>query len=47
MVKDVLRLTKDGVADLLMERAGGWHKLRVRCRHALPTLDWLALCHQT
>ena len=47
IVKDVLRLTKDGVSDLLMEIACGLHNLRVSCRRLLPTLDLLALCRQT
>ena len=43
MVKDVLRLTTDGMADLVMEIACGWHNLRVSCRHPLPTFDVLSL----
>ena len=39
IVKDVLRLTKEGLADLVMEIACGLHNLRVHCRHPLPTFD--------
>ena len=39
MVKDVLRLTKAGIADLVMEIACGLHNLRVSCRHPLPAFD--------
>jgi hypothetical protein len=39
IVKDVLRLTKDGMSDLVMEIACGLHNLRVSCRHPLPTFD--------
>ena len=42
-VKDVLRLTKAGIADLVMEIACGLHNLRVSCRHPLPTFDVLSL----
>ena len=38
-VKDVLRLTKAGISDLVMEIACGLHNLRVSCRHPLPTCD--------
>ena len=38
-VKDVLRLTTDGMADLVMEIACGLHNLRMSCRHPLPTFD--------
>ena len=43
MVKDVLRLTKEGVSDLVMEIACGLHNLRVSCRHPLPVFDVLSL----
>ena len=43
IVKDVLRLTTDGFADLVMEMACGLHHLRVSCRHPLPTFDVLSL----
>ena len=43
MVKEVLRLTKDGMSDLVMEIACGLHILRVSCRHPLPILDVLSL----
>ena len=39
MVQEVLRLTTEGIADLVMEIACGLHNLRVRCRHPLPTFD--------
>jgi hypothetical protein len=39
IVKDVLRWTKDGISDLVMEIACGWHNLRLSCRHPLPTFD--------
>lgn len=43
IVKDVLRLTKAGVAELMMEIACGLHNLRVSCRHPLPAFDLLSL----
>ena len=43
IVKDVLRLTKDGISDLVMEIACGLHNLRVSCRHLLPPFDVLSL----
>jgi len=43
MVKDIVRLTTDGMADLVMEIACGVHNLRVSCRHPLPTFDVLSL----
>ena len=43
IVKDVLRLTTEGVADLVMEIACGLHNLRVNCRHPFPTFDVLSL----
>lgn len=39
IVKDVLRLTKDGMSDLVMEIACGLHNLRMSCRHPLPAFD--------
>ena len=39
IVKDVLRLTKAGISDMVMEIACGLHNLRVSCRHPLPTFD--------
>ena len=39
IVKDVLRLTKEGISDLVMEIACGLHNLRVACRHPLPDFD--------
>ena len=43
IVKDVLRLTKADISDLVMEIAGGLHNLRVSCRHPLPVFDLLSL----
>jgi hypothetical protein len=43
MVKDVLRLTTEGVSDLVMEIACGLHNLRVSCRYPCPTFDVLNL----
>ena len=43
MVKEVLRLTKDGMSDLVLEMAYGLHNLRLSCRHPLPTFDVLSL----
>ena len=42
IVKEVLRLTTDGIADLVMEIACGLHNLRISCRHPLPTCDLLS-----
>ena len=39
IVKDVLRLTKAGVSDRVMEVACGLHNLRVSTRRALPAFD--------
>jgi DDE superfamily endonuclease len=43
IVKEVLRLTTEGIADLVMEIACGLHNLRVSCRHPFPTFDVLSL----
>ena len=43
IVKEVLRLTKAGIADRVMAIACGLHNLRVSCRHPLPTFDLLSL----
>jgi hypothetical protein len=43
IVKDVLRLTKAGISDQVMEIACGLHNLRVSCRHPLPVFDVLSL----
>ena len=43
IVKDVLRLTKAGISDRVMEIACGLHNLRVSCRHPLPTFNLLSL----
>ncbi len=39
IVKDVLRNTKEGVSDLVMEIACALHNLRVTWRRPLPTVD--------
>jgi len=43
IVKEALRLTKEGISDLVMEIACGLHNLRVSYRHPLPTFDLLGL----
>jgi hypothetical protein len=43
VVKDVLRLTTEGISDLVMEIACGLHNLRVSCRRPCPTFDVLNL----
>jgi hypothetical protein len=43
IVKDVLRLTKAGISERVMEIACGLPNLRVSCRHPLPTFDVLSL----
>jgi len=43
IVKDVLRLTTEGISDLVMEIACGLHNLRVSCRRPFPTFDVLSL----
>ena len=43
IVKDVLRLTTEGISDLVMEMACGLHNLRVSCRHPFPIFDVLSL----
>jgi hypothetical protein len=47
IVKDVLRLTKDRIADQVMEIACGLHNLRTDCRHPLPDFDLLRSFGQT
>ena len=42
IVKDVLRLTTDGMSDRVMEIACGLHNLRVSCRRPLPAFDLLS-----
>jgi hypothetical protein len=39
IVKETLRLTKDGISDMVMEIACGLHNLRVSQRHPLPGFD--------
>jgi hypothetical protein len=43
IVTEVLRLTTEGIADLVMEIACGLHNLRGSCRHPFPTFDVLSL----
>jgi hypothetical protein len=43
IVKDVLRLTTEGISDQVMEIACGLHNLRVSSRHPLPAFDLLSL----
>ena len=43
IVQEVLRLTKAGMSDLVMEIACGLHNLRVSCRHPFPTCNVLSL----
>ena len=43
IVRDVLRLTQEGMSDMVMEIACGLHNLRVSCRHPLPAFDVLSL----
>jgi hypothetical protein len=47
IVKDVLRRTKAGISDLVMEIACGLHNLRVSCRHPLPPFDVLSLINSS
>ena len=47
IVKDVLRLTKAGMFDMVMEIACGLHNLRVSCRHPLPPCDVLSLINSS
>jgi hypothetical protein len=47
MVKDVLRLTTEGISDLVIEIACGLHNLRASCRHPLPTFDWSGLANSS
>src|SRR4051794_38233267 len=42
IVKDILRNTKAGFSDLVMEVACALHNLRVEFRHPVPTFDILA-----
>jgi DDE superfamily endonuclease len=39
IVKDILRLTKENISDVVMEIACGLHNLRVTFRQPLQTLD--------
>ncbi len=43
IVKDLLRLTTDGISDVVMEIACGLHNLRVTCRQPVPTFDVIDL----
>ena len=42
IVKEVLRLTTEGISDVVMEIACGLHNLRVSYRHPLLVLDLLS-----
>jgi len=39
IVKDILRLSKENISDLVMEIACGLHNLRVTFRQPLQTID--------
>ena len=39
IVKDLLRLTKDGISDMVIEIACGLHNLRVTCRQPVIIFD--------
>jgi hypothetical protein len=41
IVKEVFRLTKQNISDLVMEIACGLHNLRVSIRHPLKTINLL------
>jgi hypothetical protein len=41
IIKDVFRLTKKGIFDVVMESACALHTLRVSNRHPVPTFDLL------
>ena len=43
IVKDVCRLTKGGISDMVMEIACGLHNLRVSCRYPLSAFSLLSL----
>jgi hypothetical protein len=43
IVKDLLRLTREGISDQLMEIACALHNFRISCRHPLPSFDLLNL----
>jgi hypothetical protein len=43
----VVRWTTQGISDVVLEMAGGWHHLRVSCRHPLPALDLLSWVNST
>ena len=47
IVKDVLRLTTEGISDVVMEIACGLHNLRVSYRHPLLVLDLLSWVNST
>ena len=42
-VKDVLRLTTEGIWEFVMEMACRLHNLRGSCRHPFPAFDVLSL----
>lgn len=39
IVKDLLRLTKTNISDMVIEIACGLHNLRTTCRQSVTTLD--------
>jgi hypothetical protein len=43
IVKDLLRLTREGISDQVMEIACALHNLRISCRHPLPSFNLLNL----
>ena len=43
IAKDVLRLTTEGISDVVMEIARGLPNLRVSCRHPLSDFDLVSL----
>ena len=47
IVKDVLRNTKEGFSDLVMEVACALHNLRVTCRQPLPTFNLLTFARES
>lgn len=49
IVKDVLRLTREGISDVVIEIACSLHNLRLSCRHplSLATFDLFNLVAST
>lgn len=46
IVKDILRLIREGISDRVMEIACGLHNLRMACRHPAPTFQLLSLLNE-